>query len=594
MNNIIIDAKGQDFHIDLNVYKNSCNIIGSLSNTQISLEISGSSSYTNGQLITLPEKLEFNSEYLDSYQIHYTLLEHELAHIIFQTDSENFELLKKWAKYYWNDKLEDITPPEQLSFLLKKIQEGCQVVYNIVEDHRIEHNWGEIYLGSQYRFKHLAKLCIDRKCTNVFSVLLAVRANRYDLIPDKYRKIAEEFHHLLKEVEGKSAGITLSISQEIIKIMADQFIRDIFIRPPCENNSNNQANKFNKDLEDNRVSDNLKEFQKADKKFEEYLIGHSKSIKTQTINAEERAVFNNGSINQMKKVTETQHNKAIIEIKETINPKIFTHKKSQMKKYDGIIFFKDTFDTEKANRPIDQEAVKQLRRFFYQIKEKAKIHLDEEGEEIDPEEYIQFKVNPNHTDIFNNLKNTMGLDVGIMIDLSGSMYGNPLNNACSYARTLIKAFENLSNVNVTIFGYSGSQYEPYRTHTTNLTDSRLITIKPSAEHYTTHTWNAIRYSANNMNNNGKKLLILITDGYPYHGFDSETSGIDPIMATRQAVEYAYQTGCKVFTIQIGEIEEEQLRLMYGPKSNWTITDAEKFEHELWSEITKTMWRTLKI
>ena len=46
------------------------------------------------------------------------------------------------------------------------------------------------------------------------------------------------------------------------------------------------------------------------------------AICKETINAEERAVFNNGSINQMKKVTETQHNKAIIEIKETINPKI--------------------------------------------------------------------------------------------------------------------------------------------------------------------------------------------------------------------------------------------------------------------------------
>ena len=95
------------------------------------------------------------------------------------------------------------------------------MIYNIVEDVRIEHAWGEIYIGSKFRFKHLARNIINHKPTNAFDVLFSIRANRLDYIPKEYEELTHQFQKLLKEVEGKSPGMTLTISQEIIKIMAD-------------------------------------------------------------------------------------------------------------------------------------------------------------------------------------------------------------------------------------------------------------------------------------------------------------------------------------------------------------------------------------
>ena len=94
---------------------------------------------------------------------------------------------------------------------------------------------------------------------------------------------------------------------------------------------------------------------------------------------------------------------------------------------------------------------------------------------------------------------------------------------------------------------------------------------------------------------GKKLIILLTDGYPHHAAQNHDGLGDPVKLTRESIEYAYVSGCKVFTIQIGDMNEEKLRYMYGPKVNWTIAqNGEEAGQAMWSKVVSAIWRTLVV
>ena len=721
MHKQITNNQGKNFSVDEESYSKICRIVGDILNKQLYLLIKGERSWTNGQRINLPVNLTISSPIISDKQIHYTLLEHELAHILFQSDERNYKLLQNWALEFWNKKLVTQFPQlynrssktiSNLDHFFNKLQpyieNACRMIYNIVEDVRIEHAWGEIYIGSKFRFKHLARNIINHKPTNAFDVLFSIRANRLDYIPKEYEELTHQFQKLLKEVEGKSPGMTLTISQEIIKIMADEFFRGPpppLKQPPkkklnqkihneCQscgkgngdqwikkfwqynnkftwvckhcgykipNQNSTQCNNICKDIynvpnypeERTYNSNSLKlskhQKQKHKKKLSQNKPGmtsqeriapyifrrkilenlktlslmkntegviippdtktfapnsklHTK-IKTEPINNEQAELFEQEEKTQMDELATKQHNQLMKKIKEFINPDKYNATKSLNMKCIGKIATKDTFDKmdvnnyygnnpDERNRGIDTIGAQKMGSFFNHIKEKNKQQLDEEGDEVDPEAYIQFKANPNENLIFNNLNSNIGLDIGIILDLSGSMYGVLLDDACSYTRTIMKSVEKLPNVNVTVYGYAGYNTDPYKTAVIQLDDRRLQTIIPSEPHETTHTWNAIAYTTNKMRGaQGKKLIILITDGMPYHGI--ETCEINAALATRESVEYAYLTGCKVFTIQIGDLSKRQLNYMYGPRTNWVIADDnDRMKLELWSRVVTAVWRSL--
>ena len=89
MHKQIINNQGKNFSVDEESYSKICRIVGDILNKQLYLLIKGEKSWTNGQRINLPVNLTISSPIISDKQIHYTLLEHELAHILFQSDERN-------------------------------------------------------------------------------------------------------------------------------------------------------------------------------------------------------------------------------------------------------------------------------------------------------------------------------------------------------------------------------------------------------------------------------------------------------------------------------------------------------------------------
>ena len=265
-------------------------------------------------------------------------------------------------------------------------------------------------------------------------------------------------------------------------------------------------------------------------------------------------------------------------------------------------------------RKIDPAEVNKLKRFFSSVRLKNKTILSEEGDSVDPEAYIQFKANPEMHEIFTSEDTMQGLDVSIVIDLSGSMTAfHKLDLACKYAKTLYKALESLPNVVLKAWVFSG--YHPHHSRNHGLLTpvievdySRLSTIDADGMGPApfTHTWNAIAHVAYKMRgSSGKKLMIVISDGMPYDGDEI----IQGLKATKDSVDYSFMTGTKVYGIQISEPPpkyakasftaahnrgtEKLMTAMFGPRKNWTVVDNMKdAKHHVITEVVKGVYRTL--
>ena len=675
-------AKGH-FNLDENSYINVCDIISSITDTSLALQFSGDGSYTDGKTINVPVMMPFSVTHLPDEMTHYTFLEHELAHILFETDVRNFDLFTEWFTKYSDNYLDAYFFSNNFDDKQRdEFWNGWEIIdwpnilrriFDRVECHRVEHNWGEVYPGSRIRFKELRKglgktqteeeinkqIILDQNLSNT---LLISRIYKDDILTQtatpSFLNSNENVAFCverLANVENQSSIATLIECKLIIKRWMPMLLLDMLSLmekeiPTSEcsmTELNYYTNEFDRNLnqvclsacgkpspiekkseirqyaksgEEDSVMDGCKTEKLPETLRNEYLkdtdvggggdevTGESQDEEPKDSNvSDEESVLRQAStyrqLNIMKK------------IRKSINPETYDGLKVTSSKVIGKIMETDIFDTltssDRSNmRNIDQADVNKLTRFFASVRSKNKINLDEEGDSVDPEAYIQFKANTNMNEIFTNEDITQGLDISIVIDLSGSMSSSfKLDLACKYAKTLYKALKPLPNVVLKAWVFSGYDMNKNMGKLTPVIEvdySRLSTIDTDWDRAPfTHTWNAIAHVAYKMRgSSGKKLMIVLSDGMPYDGAEPT---FDCIKATRTAVEYSFLTGTKVYGIQISHVPnytevrltayrkeiDKHMTTMFGPRKNWTVvTSMEDAKHHLITEVVKGVYRTL--
>ena len=680
-------AKGH-FNLDENSYINVCDIISSITDTSLALQFSGSGSYTDGKTINVPVMMPFSATHLPDEMTHYTFLEHELAHILFETDVRNFDLFMEWFTkysdnyldaYFFSNNFDDKQIDEfwrewgiiDWSTILRRI-------FDRVECHRVEHNWGEVYPGSRIRFKELRK-GLGKTHTeeelneqiilyqNLSNTLLISRIYKDDILTKTATPSFLNTHEnvvfcveRLTNVENQSSIATLIECKSIIKRwmpmlfldMLSLMKKDIPISECSMTDPNQYTDEFDPNLNQVCLSVCGKpspiDADGSTARRDHSYPGDDDSVmdgcKTEKLPETLRYEYLNEDYDdrsdELRQASASRQRDIMKKIKMTIDPETYEGIKSTSSKVIGKIMETDIFDTlansdRSAMRNIDQSDVNKLTRFFASVRSKNKINLDEEGDSVDPEAYIQFKANNNMNEIFTNEDITQGLDVSIVIDLSGSMSSSfKLDLACKYAKTLYKALESLPNVVLKAWVFSGYDLNKNmgkkQTPVIEVDYSRLNTIDTDWDRAPfTHTWNAIAHVAYKMRgSSGKKLMIVISDGMPYDGADlvngklnsgylgGRTSGstrlppnmFDCIKATRTAVEYSFLTGTSVYGIQISDSPkvytharstayrqeiDRHMTMMFGPRKNWTVvTSMEDAKHHLITEVVKGVYRTL--
>jgi len=121
--------------------------------------------------------------------------------------------------------------------------------------------------------------------------------------------------------------------------------------------------------------------------------------------------------------------------------------------YNNVTFAKN-IPMESSYKFIDQQSARKLSRIFKKIQASTKMMLSDEGTEIDTEALIDAKIK-GYGDFMRDDETTVGFDIVISVDESGSMGGNRMHAVKKLTATMMKALEEIPSVHVQVIGWTG-------------------------------------------------------------------------------------------------------------------------------------------
>ncbi len=475
----------------------------------------------------------------------YTALEFELAHFVFGTDYSEAE---RWSKKYG------------------VLAEAALTVWKILEDQRVESLWGKLYQGSMFRFKIRRERLITREATNLIEVLTAARAKRLDLVPEALLEHANYFQMALREVELCGPEASFLIAERIMNVIKN-------------------SSKLEDKIKSGEVKEQIIEYtlKGVDEAADELKDESLDDIREALQKAREEGL---DRINQISQ--------ALSKIEKVSRKNRFIEDKCQ--------------DTPASLDPIREDIVtaKKFIQIFKNMIFKRIYDPDNEGLELDIDEYVQWRLNP-HQDrhLFLDDEKENQFTCTVLLDLSLSMnprYGSysdsytaiglttKLGLAKRAATVLALAFKTLRNVNFKVYGFSGNTNDliVLVREAEDVLDIQKLDCTPGWALSPLHL--AINVIVENLRNvKGRRLLFVITDGLPeamLYGKAVEQEWL--IKWTREAVRNAIEKGVQVYTIMIDpDIDEETMHTMFGSSERWTILrDKDKLREVMLKYVAK--------
>ena len=169
---------------------------------------------------------------------------------------------------------------------------------------------------------------------------------------------------------------------------------------------------------------------------------------------------------------------------------------------------------------LDKKLSRELSKTLNKIKGRLDSEISESGE-LEINEFIRFKVDKkartiSDFNIFEEETEINGIDITLLVDCSGSMYGLGQKLA-DLSATLIDSMENMSFINFKVIAFSAKWHE-YQS-VIEIIDTK---DKAGRIHYDDNDLHdnhplAIDFAVKDIlksNSDNKKLIIMITDGYP--------------------------------------------------------------------------------
>jgi len=534
-----------------------------------------------------------------------TKTEHELSHIIFKTDVK--ELDKCMERI-----MENTPTSEKFPDFKNKAWNFAKQLYNILEDERIESNYGDIYAGSKKQFQ-LSKETHHKinKPTGELDPVGAVFCARFlhdDVIDGSDWEIAKEF---LKQTHHKDekAGIILT------KMYWDKYVcpwlqkqldeLEDKPKPKSKEGESEEGEGDGKgsgstvdekldDFEGKSDADRKKEIDKVKSSIEakEKKLGETTKDKARKEKVTKRLekLFSDakkqsghdrvtvpdgdpdpidfddleGELEQSKENFEMQ----IEEIREALDNPI------EMRDADGRVLLERLTPKYvlKIDRPVstvnpDIQLSRGLNKMFKRIKGKFTDTIETAGMEIDMEEYIQSKVKRTGEFWVEEVE-AGGLSIVIGVDLSGSMGSHRITVCRNMCATLFKSLEGIDKVDLKIVAWSSpsSQYKLSVTDIKKYEDVRKITSASGHGQNANHMAHQYIDEMLRKSTNQKRLCIMLTDGVPWMSTGRREYDMDTLLdLTKQAIDETRRHGNKVFGIYIGdnETEVDLMRKMYG-------------------------------
>jgi Mg-chelatase subunit ChlD len=498
-----------------------------------------------------------------------TAMNHELAHVLFNSfDPKALKTLRDWA-FQWG---------AQGSPAYAKAFDIYHTAMNVIEDQRIESLWGRIYLGNFRDFQRVRKKLgkslefIDHPS----AVLLAERFFRPDLVsPSKYAEVAPFIH----DVEGKDLSATMIVMKRI-KPFLDEKIKNGIDTVQEYNDASERYRKKAADVSD--TSDEVERQNSIKLRDEEYrkikdiskvMREDSTPTLTETRSNPRLGTVNEESMTDVEKYTDEElgtnnYEEALKSSEDEAHSRLQEIKQSMegtdMVKAPTYIRDKPVQTHTKYKPNVDTKVVASLKRLLRTFKEKTHEDVSDEGYDLDIGEYINMKSN-GYGDCFIEDKDTNGLSIVLSIDGSGSM-GSHNKMVADMVQTIHESTKGEKEIEIKTIVWSSDRMGNVALQRFNTNDIQYIPYQRGG--YTPTHFGISEGSKELAKMNGRrKLLILITDGFPnYHNNGVKVRTDATASATIKAYKKAMRTTPNIAVVGVGMMQTNTyMKNMFGNK-----------------------------
>ncbi len=531
-------------------------------------------------LITFPEILP---EHFQPYW--YRTFEHELSHIVFQS---SFSKMRVFVSEFSN-------APSLAAYVL-----------NLVEDVRVDSLWNEVYPGSakirRDELESVAPYVIRDVYDPILKLLAGVYFRAQGIDVEQYfdpeeLQIVEELGSEVEKVKLKGFDATLVVATKVMKRILKLIEKRERQQDP------NQQPKKQKGRGQNPAPGEGREEEKEDentplKQLVQQVNELIRNNKDELYNLDRKVMkvinkddhkFTGRSLkkdiedikellekatDEIEKEAKAEGQKELRKIKrkltefkpgERVDPKERkTYGKVKKIKVRNHILY---------NVRLDLRTARKLRYYFVNLKLKYHQSYDEEGEEIDIDNYISH-LRDTEKPVFIAEKQSQGAYIAMVLDYSMSMENdNKILRLIKACLTIEQAVKGLP-ITVEFFPFSGENDNVLLI--TKVTKGSDLTKIPTQGYTPTHL--AIQWISEEViqHPQRKKFVILVTDGLPEDG--SHRRSI-LMKWTHNAIEKLRRKGVEVFTLFINPTLGIDLSI-YGPKGTWIVATSSDLDSKL--------------
>ena len=496
----------------------------------------------------------------------YTAFNHELGHYAFDSFNNQFGL-------HINEELKDI-PMEHHD----KAIEIYRTVFNILEDQRVESLMGKIYLGTGKRFKQSRKRLgqmkpESHKTKDPLDALHCAREFREDSITRRFK----EAENVMDKIALKDSEASIILAKHYIKTVVNPWLRT-----QLKNFDKKATTQQSMKEDPNKPITATPKFNKAFKNafVENRKCDHRELSDTDELDSLEdtkkRVEASKLSMEDVLKASQNNAKGKISAIKDKIEQEARKAKVSSAVLNKAVReYFGDEVNESFTNINPDMRVAQQLNKIFKLLQANQKPKLSDTGDSLSIPAVIR-RMARGYGDIHVKQSPKDSLSILVSIDASGSMSGREITIARDMMSTLYKSIHGINNIELKGVVWSGSEYHTAVCEVRNIKETQRI-VCSGVFGGGTPTPAGVEYSERKLEEmkGKKKLLIVITDGYPN---SYSNSNLTPEQMVRKEINRAKKKGIMTMGIGVGisgnDRKSDPMNVMFGHNGYITTYDMQ--------------------
>lgn len=555
---------------------------------------------TDGHCITV----DMNDENM------YLLVEHELSHILFKSDS----VAKAKFVATYSQLVVSFAKEQGQTVDVDAVCDLVDLTLNIVEDRRVDSLWGLLYSGSAalQRKRHRdTTQAYALQCHSSYLLYFVCVEGGATIQPgpmDAYRSL---FETVLKRVEYRGFLVSLVLAKWLITELIAEIVRQTLVPPSTPGSKDDPKDTVSSGSAEERVAA-LVEVLKccsvpADLRAEKDDVrpstykerGADSNAKRLVDTALRINLSDSVVVEDLLATTQREMEGIVARAKTAVRPPTDRDDWLRKDSMAKVVFHDVKKADSRKKAPLlslgDQEIIRKLRSIFSRVTGKRRARLEDCGLEVDVQALIERRISGNPSPVFRQETRGHGFETIVLLDRSSSMDGPRTTQAERACRLLGRALK-FPFVTTSVWGFQS--LEPGQVD--------IVRYDPSAEVHTspvckvdgsTPLHKAIQLATRFLEHGSAfKHLFILTDGEPRYFLkgDKRVSTAQLRVWVRDEVRHARSRGIHVTCLMIGtRVSSADLGRMFGSSAFWKKGTDASFDLDLINLVSGSFVNFLK-